>query len=134
MTSKDVKRDNIVLLIVEDEFLISLELQAVMEDFGYTVRSVANGADAISELGLPAHDIDGLITDKRMEPGPSGWDVARRAREVYPGLPVVCMSGDSGHAHTSRGVPGSIMIQKPFAFAQILIAISTLLSEPKLAI
>jgi two-component system cell cycle response regulator CpdR len=37
------------------------------------------------------------------------------------------MSGDSGHDWSSKGVPNSLMIAKPFAVAQIVTAISNLL-------
>ena len=125
--------DEIVILVAEDESMIALGLRLTLEDGGYTVRTACDGAHALPELNLASHDIAGLITDIRMEPGPSGWDVARHAREVYPGLPVVYMSGDSANDHTSRGVPDSIMLLKPFADAQMLAAISTLLNKPKIA-
>ena len=122
-------RPDTVILIADDESLIALGLQHAFEDGGYKVRTVGRGVDAVRELNLPSHDIAGLITDIRMEPGLDGWDVARQAREIYPFLPVVYMSGDSSRDHTSRGVPDSIMIQKPFADAQMIAAISTLLNQ-----
>jgi hypothetical protein len=39
------------------------------------------------------------------------------------------MSGDSAGDHTSQGVPDSIMVQKPFAAAQIVTAVSTLINK-----
>jgi DNA-binding response OmpR family regulator len=53
-----------------------------------------------------------------------GWKVARHAREIDPEFPVVYMSGDSAADWTSKGVPNSIMLSKPFAPAQLLTAIS----------
>jgi hypothetical protein len=38
------------------------------------------------------------------------------------------MSGDSAHEHTVQGVPDSVMLQKPFAPAQLITAIATLLN------
>jgi DNA-binding response OmpR family regulator len=125
--------DDIVILIAEHESLISLGLQQALEGSGYTVCAVRDGVDAMPEISRPSRDIAGLITDVNMGCGPSGWEVARYAREVFPGLPVVYMSGASLSAHTSRGVPDSIMIQKPFAYAQMLTAISTLLGQPAAA-
>lgn len=57
-----------------------------------------------------------------------GWEVARHARELTPNFPVVYMSGDSAHEHTVQGVPESVMIQKPFAPAQLVTAMSMLLN------
>jgi DNA-binding response OmpR family regulator len=69
-----------------------------------------------------------VITDIRLGAGPDGWAVARRARELVPTMPVVYMSGDSSHEWSSKGVPNSLMVAKPFAPAQIITAVSTLLN------
>jgi CheY-like chemotaxis protein len=57
-----------------------------------------------------------------------GWDVARRAREMEPEFPVVYMTGDSADDWASKGVPKSILLNKPFAPAQLITAISQLLN------
>jgi len=45
-------------------------------------------------------------------------------------MPVVYLSGDSEADWTARGVPQSVFIAKPFAPAQVVTAISTLLNAP----
>jgi CheY-like chemotaxis protein len=116
------------ILLVEDEQLIALSVQEALEDGGYAVRAAVSGIDAISVFDQGSEEISALITDIRLGIGPDGWDVARHARELNPRLPIVYMSGDSSHGHSSRGVPDSLMIQKPFAPAQIVTAVSTLLN------
>jgi DNA-binding response OmpR family regulator len=116
------------ILLVEDEPLIALSVQEALEDGGYAVRAAVSGIDAISVFDQGSEEISALITDIRLGTGPEGWDVARHARELNPRLPIVYMSGDSSHGHSSRGVPDSLMIQKPFAPAQIVTAVSTLLN------
>ena len=86
------------------------------------------GEDALDAVERHGHGIAGVITDIKLQGSVDGWAIARRAREMLPHIPVVYMSGDSAHEHTSLGVPDSIMIQKPFAPAQIITAISTLLN------
>ena len=54
--------------------------------------------------------------------------MARRARELVPNMPVIYMSGDSSHEWSSKGVPNSLMVAKPFAPAQIITPVSTLLN------
>ena len=73
--------------------------------------------------------LSGIITDIRIGGGPDGWEVARRARGINSHIPIIYMSGDSAHEHGSRGVPESVMLQKPFAPAQVVTALSTLLNE-----
>lgn len=119
---------SVLIMLVEDEHLIALSVQEALKDGGYSVLTLASGTDAVSSLDDPGIQICALITDIRLGTGPNGWDVARRAREISPTLPIVYMSGDSSHEHSARGVPDSLMIQKPFAPVQIVTAISTLLN------
>ena len=58
-----------------------------------------------------------------------GWEIARHARELNPGFPVVYMSGDSAEDWSSKGVPNSIMLSKPFAPAQLVTAVAQLLNS-----
>jgi DNA-binding response OmpR family regulator len=116
------------ILLVEDEPLIGLSLQDALHDAGYDVRIVHSGEEAIAELRSEGADAVGLITDIRLGSGPDGWEVAREARERDKQFPVVYLSGDSAGEHGARGVPDSVMIQKPFAPAQVVTAISGLLN------
>ncbi|MEH2595021.1 DNA-binding response OmpR family regulator [Bradyrhizobium sp. AZCC 1577] len=58
----------------------------------------------------------------------TGWDVARQVREIDPDLPIAYMTGTSAEEWKSRGVPNSILLEKPFAPAQLLTAVSQLLN------
>lgn len=116
-------------MVVEDEPLIGLSVQDGLEDAGYDVRLVNNAVKALHELESAADVLNALVTDIRLQGDGDGWQVARRARELNPLLPVVYMSGDSAVEHTSQGVPHSIMVQKPFAPAQIVTAVSTLINK-----
>lgn len=117
----------ITLLLVEDEPLIALAVQTALEDGGYAVISTPGGREAIAILDQRMDEIAGLITDIRLAEGPDGWEIARHARELRADLPVVYVSGDSAGDWAAHGVPESMIIQKPFASAQIIAAISNLL-------
>ena len=91
------------ILVAEDEPLIALALQGNLEEGGYTIRVAASGREALLALESAEPIFVGLITDIRLGAGPDGWEVARRARELNPGLAIVYMSGDSAHEHASRG-------------------------------
>ena len=119
----------VLLLLVEDEPLIALSTQEALEAGGFTLLLADDGGEAIRLLESQSRELAGLITDNRLGVGPSGWDVARRARELKSGMPVVYTSGDSAHEWTAQGVPNSVMIQKPYASAQLLTAIAILLTE-----
>ena len=116
-----------VLLYVEDETLIQDLVGTSLREAGFEVLTASDGAQALDLLGRPDGELRGLITDIDLGDGPNGWEVACRARELTSGLPVVYVSGASEGDWTSRGVPNSVMIAKPFAPAQVVVAISSLL-------
>lgn len=126
----DQMTDQVLLLLVEDEPLLRLAAGAALEDGGFGVTFASGGAEAMLALGHQAFPVAGLITDIRLGSGPDGWEVARRARETHPLLPVVYITGDSAADWPAYGVPNSLILQKPFADAQLVAAISSLLNDP----
>ena len=116
-----------MLLYVEDEILIQDGVVVALTAAGYEIVVANDGAEALAKLD--AHDaaLSGVITDINLGDGPSGWDIARDARQRRAALPIVYLSAASEHEWTSLGVPGSVMIAKPFAAAQVVVAVSSLL-------
>lgn len=119
----------VVLLVVEDEPMILLAIQDALEDGGFTVITAASGEEALQILDSRTDEISGIITDIRLGSGQDGWEVARHARELKPSMAVVYATGDSAHQWAAQGVPKSLLMQKPYAAAQAVNAISTLLTE-----
>jgi DNA-binding response OmpR family regulator len=120
-----LQRTGPVLLVVEDEPLILMMTQDALEASGYRVIAVGNGADA--ELALAGRSIAGLITDIRLGSGPNGWELAERARELEPTLPVVYATADKAAHWPVHGVTDSIMLQKPFSAAEIVSSVRAVL-------
>lgn len=122
----------LLLLLVEDEALLHVVLEEALTDAGFQVVIASSGTEAVKELKADALRFRGVITDIRLGKGPTGWDVGQVARELVAEIPIVYMSGDSSHEWTSKGVPGSMMIGKPFAMAQLVTAISQLINAKPL--
>lgn len=85
-------------------------------------------AEAFRILEEATEPFLGLVTDVNLGDGPAGWVIARRARELADSIAVIYVSGASNDQWASRGVPQSIMIAKPFAPAQIVVAMSSFLN------
>ncbi len=121
--------DLLIILVVEDEVLIQSMLSEALHEGGFATKIADSGEDAIRLLDAPEPKYRALVTDINLGRGKlDGWEVARHAREVDPEIPVVYMTGDSAADWSSKGVPNSILITKPFAPVQILTAISQLLN------
>jgi CheY-like chemotaxis protein len=89
-----------LILYVEDEVLIQDAVVSALHDAGYEVLAVTTSEEAIETLESRAAELRGMITDINLGSAMDGWEVARRAREVISGLPVVYISGASHHDWT----------------------------------
>ncbi len=118
--------DNLLVLIVEDETLIQLDLETCLQEGGFETATASSGKEALTKID--ASPLRALVTDINLGKGPTGWDVARRARELTPTLPVVYVTTVSSDEWRANGVPDSILIGKPFVHAQILTAVSQLVT------
>jgi two-component system OmpR family response regulator len=121
--------DKRVVLIAEDEPLVLLDIEDALEAAGFEVVSAINGTEALSIFDADPSRFLALVTDIKLRDGPSGWEIGRHVRAEVPLIPVVYVSGDSGADWSAEGVPASIMISKPFAPAQIVTAVATLLNQ-----
>lgn len=101
------------ILLVEDETFIAEMIQDALEDRGLRVKSAHTGRGAYDLLEGEARSFTVLIADINLGPGASGFDVARRARELHPELKVVYITGHAAHLQ-KQGVEGSLMFPKPF--------------------
>lgn len=117
-----------LLLVVEDEILLHHILEDELTTAGFALQLEPTGENAIRQLEERGESYSALVTDIRLGSGMTGWAVAHRARELFPALPVVYMSGDSAADWPANGVPNSIMLAKPFAMAQLVTAISQLMN------
>lgn len=120
------------VLYVEDDSLIRELVTVVLEDAGFDVAVAENGDAALHALDCDADPFCAVVTDVNLGAGPDGWTVAHRARELNSELPVVYVSGASGHEWPSKAVPHSVLIAKPFTVTQLVTAISTLVQKVRL--
>ncbi|MGY8634546.1 response regulator [Bradyrhizobium sp. 14AA] len=116
------------ILVVEDDYLIAEMVREALAEGGFETEVVASGQEALSLLD-DDHKYRALVTDINLQDERTGWQVATRARELFADLPVVYMTGAAADEWTSRGVPNSVLLTKPFAPAQVVTAVSQLLND-----
>ena len=79
------------ILIVDDDFLVSMGAADMLMDLGHSVVEAQSGADALKILETePPFDV--VMTDYAM-PGMNGLDLALRIRQLDPDLPVILATG-----------------------------------------
>jgi DNA-binding response OmpR family regulator len=100
------------VLLVEDEFLIREWVADALREQGFAVHAVGNAADALRHLA--SSPVDVLFTDINLTGGTDGLVLARRAREVCPGLMVVYASGRVRALDPDVRVPQSLFLPKPY--------------------
>jgi len=83
------------ILVVEDNTEVRMVAVAILKSLGYQLIEADTGPAAVEILRGPAH-IDLLYTDVIMPGGMTGVALAREARALRPGLPVLFTSGFAG--------------------------------------
>lgn len=117
-----------IVLVIEDEDAILALVEDALEEGGFQIATAKTGEEAITLLKGDLLPYRALVTDVNLPGRVDGWDIARAAREVDPHFPVVYMTGGAAEKWPVLGVPNSILLQKPFAPAQVVAAVSQLLN------
>jgi CheY-like chemotaxis protein len=117
-----------LILVVEDEYPLQGVVEEALIDGGFETDILSSGEEALTLFRGRIKNYRALVTDVSLKGAMSGWDVARQIREIDPHCPVIYMTGAAADEWASRGVPNSILLQKPFAPAQLVTAVSQLLN------
>lgn len=117
------------VLVIENEPLLLMEFEDALKEAGFLTVTVTTAAEAFTQLDRELSRFSAVLTDIDLGSKITGWEIARRARELSPGMPIIYMSGRSSKDWRIHGVPESIMLAKPFASAQLATAVATLVTN-----
>lgn len=118
------------MLIVEDDAKTGEYLRQGLNEAGFTVDLARTGTDG-AHLGLTI-DYDLVILDVNL-PGISGWEVLRRLREARRSMPLLFLTARDDVQDRVQGLElgADDYLIKPFAFAELLARVRTLLRRGK---
>jgi PAS domain S-box-containing protein len=109
-----------VILLVEDDDKVRPVLQRLLEELGYevTATDAARAALDLLTAGLRPHL---LVTDVALPARMNGFELAREARRLLPGLRILYASGYAQAAGTHRppGTPEAPFLHKPFLLREL---------------
>jgi PAS domain S-box-containing protein len=109
----------LAILVVDDDPLVLMGTLAMLEDLGATPLEALSGSQAL-ELIRSGSRVDILVTDYAM-PRMNGLELAREARGLRPGLPIVLASGYA--EHMEAGAVDVVRLAKPFQQSALQMAI-----------
>jgi two-component system cell cycle sensor histidine kinase/response regulator CckA len=106
------------VLLVEDEAMVRAVAERALTRQGYSVVTAANGEEAL-ELLDAGTKIDLLVSDVVM-PSMDGPTLVRHARDRFPDLPILFMSGYAEEQlRRSIDLPRVAFLPKPFSVQQL---------------
>ena len=109
------------VLVVDDDPSVGATVSRLVRAAGYEPDYVNSAAAALKRLESEADRCIAVLSDLHMD-GMDGLGLARRIAELWPGLPVVLCSGDSGpSAGALEGKPGvTAVLNKPIRLQQMV--------------
>jgi DNA-binding NtrC family response regulator len=107
----------IVVLVVEDDFLLRLDAMQMLEESGFKVLEASNADQAIAILEARP-DINVVFTDVDMPGSIDGIKLAHAVRGRWPPIKIIATSGH--YQITSDDLPsGGKFIPKPYSFRHV---------------
>jgi DNA-binding NtrC family response regulator len=123
--------DNVRILLVEDDPELRSSLEGILRNLSFDVYAAAEGAAAVAQLRETVFDI--LLTDLRL-PGVSGEELICQAKQLYPDLIAIVITGygDVAGAVRLMKLGASDYIQKPFLKEELILRLRKALEERRL--
>ncbi|MGY4473045.1 DNA-binding response OmpR family regulator [Bradyrhizobium sp. USDA 3364] len=119
-------QDAPIILVIEDDRDLQMMVEDALKDGGYEPAIAGSGEEALTLLKAFRTKYSALVTDIRLLGRLDGWRVARGAREIDPSFPVLYITGGGGDEWPTRGVPNSVLLNKPFSPDELVAAVAKL--------
>ena len=124
-----LSRQNIKILIIEDDDVIRITLTNVLKKHGYTTLSAENGNNGLAVFKKENPDI--VITDMLM-PDKEGLETIIELRALNPKIKIIAMSGggstqNMAFLQMAEKVGANLLLSKPIKPDQLIAALENLL-------
>jgi CheY-like chemotaxis protein len=121
-------RGSEAILVIDDNLMLRAATQRNLVSLGYQVTTAESGPAALAILRAGI-EFDLLFTDVVMPEGMSGYDLAKAAQDLRPGLKVLLTTGYDDQPPTgSVGMRGAQrLLYKPYRRASLARAVRTVL-------
>jgi len=117
-----------LILVLEDEADVRQTVCEQLHQLGYLTLEAETGEQALDMLASSA-EIDMLISDLMLPGGLSGAEVIHYARQHWPALPLLLISGQDLRPADNPALPEVELLHKPFTRAQLAQALGKALAK-----
>jgi len=126
-TKIKIPEEEKIILLAEDEVMLSDLLSELLESTGYNVLKVYNGTEVLKVL-TEELKVDMVILDYNM-PEMNGVDCAKKIRKLNLEMPIILSTGSMSISdnHDLKKIGISAFVTKPYEFDQLLETIQKLL-------
>jgi CheY-like chemotaxis protein len=109
------------ILVCEDDDDVRAYTVEMLRELGYRILEAHDGPSALRLLARQEGKVDLLFSDIVLPGGMTGADVAREARKLQAGLPVLFTTGYARNAivHHGRLDEGVQLLTKPFSYQDL---------------
>jgi CheY-like chemotaxis protein len=127
-TPRPRRRERLKVLLVDDDDGVREVCAAMLEDIGCEVTATASGEEALQELGAQKFTI--MLTDIAM-PAMSGVELAQRARELVPEMPILFASGYADLQAFGPQLSEETVVRKPYRLAELAARIEAMIDQSR---
>lgn len=118
------------ILVVDDEPALLEVASEILTELGYKVLTAKDGTEAMNILGTET-GVDLVFSDVIMPGGIGGFELAEKAREMFPNVKVCLTSGFPGNAghEASNGRAKFEILRKPYTNIELAQAVRRALDQ-----
>lgn len=116
------------ILLVDDQRDLRQTVAMMLRSAGFTVSETHSAEAALERMQCGLDPVDVLVTDVVM-PGMTGIELAERARQIRPGLPILLMTGYAPEELARRTADHYAVLHKPILPQTLIPAVNALLSQ-----
>ena len=111
------------VLIIEDEAIISMDLESIVAEMGHRVMGIARTRDAAMDLASK-EKADLILSDIQLADNSSGIDAVNDILAEHGDCPVIFITAFPERLLTGEGPEPAFLISKPYSEEQVRSAVS----------
>jgi len=116
---EELLHENVLILVVDDQFADRETLKVVLEEKGYRVATAKDGTEAVEMVKAKHYDV--IFLDVKL-PGMNGVEVFEQVKAIDPKAAVIMMTGYSEEDSVRKAISQGAYtcIYKPFDMEKVI--------------